>query len=156
MNIILNSACSNQSSYQILTSTDNFDFFYQICHKRVFLIKNRKNEHHYSILHARINVGTKFQHKVTILMFWTKFAQNSDLHSNIKKENNVIEFCIFELVQVPNFSIKWQFRCFGPNLPKSSISTQKQKNKIPSVNSACQNQCRYQILASTWNFDFLD
>ena len=29
----------------------------------------------------------------------------------------IIEFWIFKLVMVPNFSLKWQFWIFGPNLP---------------------------------------
>ena len=35
------------SRYQILAQTDNFDFLYQICPKRVFLVENRKSEHHH-------------------------------------------------------------------------------------------------------------
>ena len=110
---------------KISASTDNSDFLDEICPKRVFPIKNRKNGHHHWILHARIRVSTKFQHKVSILIFWTNFAQKGYFHSKIKKENSVIEFCIFELVSIPNFSIKWVFWFFGPNLSKKGISTQK-------------------------------
>ena len=78
-------------------STDNFDFLDQICPKRVFLIKNRTNEHHHSILHVRIGVGTKFQPKVRILIFWTKFARKGHFHSKTKKVNNVIKLYVFEL-----------------------------------------------------------
>ena len=101
----------------------------QICPKRIFPIKNRKNEHRHWILHARLGVGTKFQLKVRILIFWTKFAQKEYFHSKIKKNNSIIEFCIFELVSVPNFSIKWQFLFLGPNLTKKGISTQNQKSE---------------------------
>ena len=94
----LNSAYSNYSSYQISASTDNFGFLDQIFPKTVFPFKNRKNEHHHWILHAKISVGTKFQLKVTILMFWTKFAQKGYFHSKTKKMNITIEFCMFELV----------------------------------------------------------
>ena len=98
MNITLNSACSNYSSYQILTSTDKFDFFDQICTKRRFAPGNKKRESHHWIPHIRISLGSKFQHKVTIVIFPTKFAQKGNLHSKTKKENNIIEFRIFELV----------------------------------------------------------
>ena len=37
--------------------------------KTVFAVKSRKSEHHYSILHIRISLGTKFQPKLTILIF---------------------------------------------------------------------------------------
>ena len=39
-----------------------------------FQSKTEKSEHHYWILHICIILGTKFQLKVTILIFWTKFA----------------------------------------------------------------------------------
>ena len=34
-----------------------------------------------------------------------------------------IEFCIFESVFVPDFSLNQQFCIFGPNLPKNGISS---------------------------------
>ena len=37
--------------------------------------------------------------------------------------NIIIEFFIFELVYVPNFSVSWQF--FRPNIPKMYISSLK-------------------------------
>ena len=44
-------------------------------------------------------VGTKFQLKLTILIFWTKFAKKKDVSSLKQKNvNTTIEFCIFELV----------------------------------------------------------
>ena len=50
-------------------------FLDQICPKRVFPLWNRKSEHHHWILHTWIRLGAKFQLKLTILNFWTKFAQ---------------------------------------------------------------------------------
>ena len=38
-------------------------------------VKNGKSEHHHCILHIGISLGTKFQLKLTNLIFWTKFAQ---------------------------------------------------------------------------------
>ena len=38
--------------------------------------QKRKSEHHHSILHIRISLGTKFQFKLIIFIFWTIFAQN--------------------------------------------------------------------------------
>ena len=32
--------------------------------------------------------------------------------------NIIIEFCVFELIQVPNFALKNQLLIFSPNLPK--------------------------------------
>ena len=41
----------------------------------VFPVKNRKCEHRDGILHISISIGTKFQLKLIILSFWTKFTQ---------------------------------------------------------------------------------
>ena len=109
----------------------------------------QKREHHHSILHIQINLGTKFQLKLTILICWTKFAkkrvsclkqkkwtpplnpafsnslstkfelklsilifwikfvQKGYFQSTTNKMDTTIEFYIFELVQVPNFSLNW-------------------------------------------------
>ena len=49
--------------------------------------------------------NAKFQLELTILCFWTKFAQKGYLQSKIDKMNTIIEFCIFELVELPNFNL---------------------------------------------------
>ena len=46
-----------------------------ICPKRIFPVKNGKSEHHRWILHIQISLGTKFQLKLIILIFWSKFPQ---------------------------------------------------------------------------------
>ena len=43
--------------------------------KGVFPVKNKKNEHHHGILHILISLGTKFQLKLIVLSFWTKFTE---------------------------------------------------------------------------------
>ena len=41
---------------------------------------------------------------------------------NTEKVNSTIKFCLFKLVLVPNFSLKWQFWFFGPSLtPKGNF-----------------------------------
>ena len=52
-----------------------------------------------------ISLNTKFQFELTILIFWTKFAQKGYFQSKTAKMNTTIEFCIFKLVLVPNFSL---------------------------------------------------
>ena len=37
--------------------------------------ENGKKEQHYSILHIPISLGNKFQLKLAVFIFWTKFAQ---------------------------------------------------------------------------------
>ena len=65
----------------------------------------------------------------TIFNFWTKFAQEGYLRSKTERDNIIIEFCIFELVLVPNFNFDWQFWFFEPNLPKNGFSGLKQKSE---------------------------
>ena len=72
-------------------------------------------------MRVRISLGTKFRLKQTILIIWTKFFQKGYFQSKAEKLNITIEFCIFELVQVPNFKINWQFWFFGPNLQKRAF-----------------------------------
>ena len=71
----MNCAYSNSCWYQISVYADKFDFLDHICPKRLLPIKSRKCEHHQWILHIRISLGTKFQLKLIIMTFWTKFAQ---------------------------------------------------------------------------------
>ena len=59
--------------------------------------KQKKSEFHYGILHTRISLRTKFQRKLTIFMFWTKFAQKGYSQSKTENVNTTIEFCIFVL-----------------------------------------------------------
>ena len=80
-------------------------------------------------MHIRISLATKFQLQLIILTFWIKFAQKGYFRSKTKNLNIIIEFCMFELVYVPNFSLKQEFWLFGPNLPKKGISSQKQKRQ---------------------------
>ena len=50
-------------------------------------------------------LGAKFQPKLTILTFSSKFAQKWYFQSKTEKVNIAIEFWIFELVQMPDFSL---------------------------------------------------
>ena len=86
--------------------------------KRVFPVWNRKSEHRHWILHIWIRLGTKFQLKLTVFIFWIKFAQKGFFPSKTEKVNTTIEFCLYELVYAPNFNLNWQFCFLGPNLTK--------------------------------------
>ena len=63
-----------------------FELFYNQFHRVNF---------RYSVSYC---IGTKFQNKLTILAFWTKFAQKEYFWSKAEKVNTTIRFCIFELV----------------------------------------------------------
>ena len=100
--------------------------------------------------------------KLTILISWTEFVKQRNFSSKTKTVNTTIEqvsfldqicpkraslvknrkvhvtteFCICELVLVPNFSLNWKFRCFGPTLATS----RNWKKWTPQLNSAYWNR----------------
>ena len=55
------------------------------------------NEYHHLILHTRISLDIKFQLKLTVLIFWTKSAQNKCFREKSRKVNISIELCLFKL-----------------------------------------------------------
>ena len=71
--------------YQISIWVNNFECLDQICPRK--MVKNRKIKHHHWILHIQISLGTKFQWKLTILIFLTRFTQKRFFWSKIEKVN---------------------------------------------------------------------
>ena len=69
------------------SSNWQFWFFGPNLHKNIFLVKNWKSEHHHWIPHIQISLGTKFQLKLTILIFLTRFAQKGFFWSKVEKVN---------------------------------------------------------------------
>ena len=57
-------------------------------------------------MHIRISAGTKFQLKLTIMTFWTKFFQKGYSRWKTEKITITIEFCIFEFAQKRYFLSK--------------------------------------------------
>ena len=80
-------------------------------------------------MQIRISLDTKFQLKLTILFFWTKFYQKGYLLSKTEEVNTTIELCIIKIVKVLTISLNWQFWFLGPNLSKKGISSLKQKKE---------------------------
>ena len=72
-----------------------FWFFGPIYPIRVFPVENRKSEYHHWVLHIWIRLGAKFQLKLTILIFWTKFAQKR--YSRSKREKGEQHHCILNI-----------------------------------------------------------
>ena len=56
-----------------------------------------------------MTLGTKFQLKVAIFIFSTKFVQKEYFWSKTEKVNITIEFYIFELILELNFTLNNQF-----------------------------------------------
>ena len=85
-------------------------------------------------MHIRLSLCIKFHFEETILNFWTKFTQERYLCSKTEKVNIIIEFRIFKLVLVPNFSLNWQFWFFLTRFTqKGFFSGLKQKKWTPHI-----------------------
>ena len=84
--------------------------------KGYFQLKT-ENEHRHWILHIRMNLSTNSQHKLAILIFWTKFPPKWYSQSKIDKMNTTIEFCTFELVFESNFNLN-NLEFLNQNCPK--------------------------------------
>ena len=83
--------------------------------------------------------------KLTILIFGPNFHK-SKFRSKTEKINTTIEFCIFELVQVPNFSLIWEIWFFGDKLPKKGYFYLKTGNMNITI-----ELCKFK-LAKVLNF----
>ena len=66
--------------------------------KGIFGRKQIVNEYYHWIFHIQINLGTTFQLKLTILIFWTKFTPKGYFLFKTDKMNTKVEFCKLELL----------------------------------------------------------
>ena len=104
----------------IFNSSFNWQFWFfwtKLTLKSCFQSKKKKRnkqtnkQNHNPILHIQISVSSKFQLQQTILIFWKNFSKKRYFWPKQEKNNITIEFFIFKLVQVSNFSLNWQI-CF--------------------------------------------
>ena len=63
----------------------------------------------------------------------------------MEKMNITIEFCIFELVLVPNLSLDCQFSFFGPNLPKNVYFRLKTEEMNTTIES-----CIFELVSGSY------
>ena len=123
-----------------LSFNKQFSFLEQFFRKSILQVENTKNYSNNWILHIWLSLSTSLQPKLTVAIFWINLPKKSTyLQSKTDKIDTTIEFCIFELVFVSDFTLKKQFWIFGANFPRKHIYGQKQKNWTPSWNSAYSN-----------------
>ena len=63
------------------------------------------------------------------MILWTKFAPKKYFESKTDTFNTTIEFCTFELVLAPNFSLNWQFWFLDQICPKRKFTVSNRKIK---------------------------
>ena len=124
----------------------------QICPKKG--ISGRKRKHHLLTINILISLGTKFHFKQSILNFGIKFAQKVYFRLKTKKVSINIEFSIFELVKVPDFSLNWESLFFGSNCSKKVFPVENRKGGWG--NFVYCYYSLFQISALTENFVFMD
>ena len=104
----------------------------QICPRKIFMFQNRKSEHHHWIPHIQISFGTKFQLKLTILIFFWPDLPKKGVSGLKQKKWTPHIFYIIVYIQTGlarNFSSNWQFRFVVPNLPKKVFGVKNRKSE---------------------------
>ena len=124
----------------------------------MFMVRNRKIEHHHCIPLIQISLGTKFQLKLTILIFLTTFTQKRFFWSKTEKVNTTYflhnsaysnqssaefqpKLTVFIWIEFAQKDISSQ------NIEKVNIITEFWILKLVSW---------YHVFALTDNFDFFD
>ena len=120
--------------------SSNFEFLDEICPRKIFMVKNRKIEHHHWIPLIQISLGTKFQLKLTILIFWPDLPKKGFSGLKQKKWRPHIFYIILhiQISLLRNFSSNWRFLFFGSNLHKK-VYPVKNRNWTSPWNSAYLN-----------------
>ena len=155
----MNFAYSIYSLYRILLWTNNIEFLDQIYPRKILKFKNRKSEHLRWILHIKISLRTKFQLKLTILIFSPDLPKMR--FSGLKQKKWTLIFHIILHIQISlsrNISSNWQFWFFGPNLPKKVFLVKTRNSEhhywIPHIliNLVTKFQFKFTILISLTRF----
>ena len=98
--------------------------------KSVFSIENGKSELQHWFLLIQINAGTKFQLKLTILIFCTKFTQNGLFLVEGRKSEHHHWILHIRIGLGTKFQLRLTILIFGPNLPKKGVFSLKLKIHI--------------------------
>ena len=109
-------------------------------------------------LHIQISLGIKFQLKLTILNFLTRFTQKGFLWFRTEKVNTTyfLHNSAYSHYSSAKFQLKLTILIFWTKFVQKGISSRKQKKWKTPWNSVYLNWSRYKISASTDNFEFVD
>ena len=112
--------------------TNNFELLNQICPRKIFMVKNRKSEHHHWIPHIQISLLVpNFCFNWQFWFFWPDLSKKGFSGLKQKKWTPHIFYIILhiQISLVQNFSSNWQFWFFGPNLPKKVFPVKNRKSE---------------------------
>ena len=105
-----------------------FLFFKPNLHKKVFPVENRKSENPDGVLHIWVSLGTKFQLKLIILSFWTKYTKKRYFQS--KTEQAIQGLHAFAFCEV-NVNSTVVFQHFGDLKYLIILNILKEKLVLP-------------------------
>ena len=117
-------------------------------------VKNWKSEYHHWVLH--ISLSTKFQLKLTILIFWTKFVKIAYFWSKTEKSKQGHWIMHIWINLGTKFQLRLTFYVFGPNFLKKGISGRKQKEVNIVIDFSYSNKPTYQFSPLKINFELRD
>ena len=121
---------------------NNFEFFGPNFPKKYICGQKRKSEHHHWIPLIQILLGTKFQLKLTILIFLTRFTQKGFFWSKTEKVNTryFLHNSVYSNFSSARFQLKLTILIFWVKLAQKGISGQKLKKLTSSLNSLYSNK----------------
>ena len=117
--------------------SSNFEFLDEICPRKIFMVKNRKIEHHHWIPLIQISLGTTFHLKLAIL---TRFTQKGFFWS--KTEVNTTHFpynSAYSNYSSAEFQLKLTIFIFWIKFAQKGIPGLKLKTLTSSLNFICSN-----------------
>ena len=110
-----------------LISVPNFSLIW-------LLISKTESEYHHWILYIWINLGAKFQLKLTILSFWTKFDQKG-VSSKKPKNEHPHWILHVQIGQGTKFQLKLTIFNFWTKFAQKAVFGLKQRKWTPTSNS---------------------
>ena len=90
---------------------------------------NRNNKHGHWILHIRIRLATKFQLKLVILIFWTKFRQKGYFSSKTRKSEQHHWILHIGIRLATKFHLRLTCLIFSTKICPKSVFPVKNKKK---------------------------
>ena len=72
---------------------NNFQFLDQICPRMIFMVKNKNIEHNHCIAPIQGSLGTKFQLKLTVLIFFEQIYPKRIFWSKTEKVKTTYFLC---------------------------------------------------------------
>ena len=128
-------------------TSKKFKFLDQIYQRKIFIFKNRKSEYHHWIPRIQISLVTKFQFKLTTLIFLSRFTQKKFFWSKTVNTTYFLHNSAYSNTSSAKFQLQLIILFFWIIFAQKGISSRKQNKRTSPWNSAYLNYSRYKISA---------